>query len=45
MVTSVPWQLRSSEHRDLTRIDHVAGDVRSGIDRAVPTQTGTARGG
>ena len=36
MVTSVPWQLRSSEHRDLTRVDHLAGDVRSGIDRSVP---------
>jgi amino acid transporter len=33
MVTSVPWQLRSSEYRDLTRIEHRAGDVRSGINR------------
>ena len=45
MVTSVPWQLRSTEHRDLTRVDHLAGDVRSGIDRAASTQTRTARGG
>ncbi len=45
MVTSVPWQLRSTEHRDLTRVDHLAGDVRSGIDRAAPTETGMARGG
>ncbi|MBV8930852.1 MAG: APC family permease, partial [Mycobacteriaceae bacterium] len=33
MVTSVPWQLRSSEHRDLTRVEHSPGDVRSGINR------------
>jgi hypothetical protein len=34
MVTSVPWQLRSSERRDLSRIEYRAGDVRGGIDRA-----------
>ena len=34
MVTSVPWQLRSTAHRDLTRVDHSPGDVRSGITRA-----------
>ena len=34
MVTSVPWQLRSSEHRDLTRRERRAGDVRCGINRA-----------
>jgi hypothetical protein len=45
MVTSVSWQLRSTERRDLTRIEHRAGDVRSGIDRAAPTQTRTATGG
>ena len=45
MVTSVPWQLRSSEHRDLARVDTPAGEIRSGIDRAAPTETGMARGG
>ena len=34
MVTSVPWQLRSSERRDLGRVVHSPGEVRSGIDRA-----------
>jgi hypothetical protein len=37
MVTSVPWQLRSSERRDLSRIEHRAGDIRSGIDRSEPS--------
>jgi hypothetical protein len=32
MVTSVPWQLRSSAHRDLTRVVHTPGEVRRGID-------------
>jgi amino acid transporter len=31
MVTSVPWQLHSSAHRDLNRADHLPGDVRRGI--------------
>jgi amino acid transporter len=31
MVTSVPWQLRSSAHRDLGRPDRLPGDVRRGI--------------
>jgi amino acid transporter len=39
MVTSVPWQLRSTEHRDLTRIPSSPGDVRSGINRAAPRET------
>jgi amino acid transporter len=32
MVTSVPWQLHSSAHRDLARIAHVPGEIRRGID-------------
>jgi hypothetical protein len=35
MVTSVPWQLHSSAHRDLTREEHVAGEIRRGIERSV----------
>ena len=31
MVTSVPWQLRSSSRRDLERAGHLPGDVRRGI--------------
>ena len=34
MVTSVPWQLHSSAHRDLARVEHVAGEIRRGIDRS-----------
>jgi amino acid transporter len=34
MVTSVPWQLHSSSHRDLARVEHVPGEVRRGIDRS-----------
>jgi amino acid transporter len=34
MVTSVPWQLHSSAHRDLSRVEHVPGEVRRGIDRS-----------
>lgn len=30
MVTSVPWQLSSSRHRNLARIEHSPGEVRSG---------------
>jgi hypothetical protein len=30
MVTSVPWQLESSERRDLSRADRVPGDIRRG---------------
>jgi amino acid transporter len=36
MVTSVPWQLRSTERRDLTRVEHSPGEIRSGIDRSAP---------
>lgn len=36
MVTSVPWQLRSTAHRDLARVEHRPGDVRSGITRPDP---------
>jgi hypothetical protein len=32
MVTSVPWQLQSSEHRDLARVEHSPGEVRSGVN-------------
>ncbi len=45
VVTSVPWQLRSSERRDLSRVEYRAGDVRSGIDRATPSETRAASGG
>lgn len=31
MVTSVPWQLRSSEHRDPARVEHAPGEIRRGI--------------
>lgn len=31
MVTSVPWQLDSTSHRDLQRPEHSPGDVRRGI--------------
>jgi amino acid transporter len=34
MVTSVPWQLHSSERRDLARVEHVPGEIRRGIDRS-----------
>jgi amino acid transporter len=34
MVTSVPWQLHSSAHRDLARVEHVPGEIRRGIDRS-----------
>jgi amino acid transporter len=33
MVTSVPWQLLSSKSRDLTRVQHTPGEIRSGITR------------
>ena len=33
MVTSVPWQLHSSTHRDLSGVEHVPGEVRRGINR------------
>ncbi|MGE5697719.1 MAG: DNA-binding protein, partial [Candidatus Sericytochromatia bacterium] len=33
MVTSVPWQLRSSEQRNLSRVVHSPGEIRRGIDR------------
>ena len=31
MVTSVPWQLRSTSHRDLQRVRPLPGDTRRGI--------------
>jgi amino acid transporter len=31
MVTSVPWQLRSSTARDLSRVEHGPGEIRRGI--------------
>nr|WP_221333602.1 APC family permease [Nocardia transvalensis] len=37
MVTSVPWQLRSSHRRDLTKIEHTPGEIRRGITRAPGT--------
>jgi amino acid transporter len=43
MVTSVPWQLRSTVHRDLTRVEHSPGDVRSGITRSESEQLVTDR--
>jgi amino acid transporter len=33
MVTSVPWQLASTSHRDLQRIEHTPGEIRRGIGR------------
>ena len=35
MVTSVPYQLHTAVLRDLTRVEHSPGDVRSGVDRSV----------
>ncbi|MBC2645026.1 MULTISPECIES: APC family permease [unclassified Rhodococcus (in: high G+C Gram-positive bacteria)] len=34
MVTSVPWQLHSTGHRDLTRPEHSPGEIRRGITGA-----------
>jgi hypothetical protein len=31
MVTSVPWQLDSTSHRDLQRVEHTPGEIRRGI--------------
>ncbi|MGW4401777.1 APC family permease [Amycolatopsis nivea] len=31
MVTSVPWQLRSSSHRDFSRVRPLPGDTRRGV--------------
>jgi hypothetical protein len=46
MVTSVPWQLRSTARRDLERIDHRPGDIRSGITRSKPNdEPAAARNG
>ena len=36
MVTSVPWQLQSSTHRDLARVQHSPGEVRSGVNPSAP---------
>jgi hypothetical protein len=33
MVTSVPWQLHSSERRDFARADRSPGDIRRGVVR------------
>ena len=33
MVTSVPWQLHSSEGRDLERLERSPGDIRRGVVR------------
>ena len=41
MVTSVPWQLRSSASRDLTRVVHTPGEIRRGID-PTPAPNGEA---
>jgi hypothetical protein len=41
MVTSVPWQLHSSAHRDLTRVVHTPGEIRRGID-PTPAPNGDA---
>jgi amino acid transporter len=35
MVTSVPYQLQTAARRDLTKVGHSPGDVRSGLDRSV----------
>jgi hypothetical protein len=35
MVTSVPYQLHTAADRDLGRVEHRPGDVRSGVDRSV----------
>jgi hypothetical protein len=35
MVTSVPYQLHTAAERDLGRVEHRPGDVRSGVDRSV----------
>jgi amino acid transporter len=32
MVTSVPWQLRSTSRRNLQRVEHSPGDIRRGIN-------------
>jgi hypothetical protein len=37
MVTSVPWQLDSTNHRNLQRIEHIPGEIRRGI--TPPTTT------
>ena len=42
MVTSVPWQLHSSAHRDLTRVVHSPGEIRRGID-PTPAPNGDAK--
>jgi hypothetical protein len=41
MVTSVPWQLRSSTHRALDRVDRLPGDVRRGIPRGTEEKSET----
>ena len=41
MVTSVPWQLHSSAHRDLTRVVHTPGEIRRGIE-PTPAPNGEA---
>jgi amino acid transporter len=41
MVTSVPWQLDSTTHRNLERTDHTPGEIRRGITHH-PTPTNTS---
>ncbi|MFF0494365.1 APC family permease [Nocardia sp. NPDC004068] len=38
MVTSVPWQLRSTRHRDHARIEHTPGDIRRGITKTLDSR-------
>ena len=42
MVTSVPWQLKSTVRRDLSRVEHGPGDIRSGITRVAPADDDVA---
>ncbi len=43
MVTSVPWQLRSTRHRDLTRVRPLPGDTRRGVTVQHRTSPATSR--
>ncbi|MGQ4615581.1 amino acid permease [Nocardia sp. R7R-8] len=36
MVTSVPWQLQSSNRRNLSRVEHTPGEIRRGITASQP---------
>ncbi len=46
MVTSVPWQLQSTERRNLERVDRLAGpgDIRRGVVRPPPGRGDSGRG-